>query len=76
MYKILFAVLAAGATAFAALAPADASSTDHSFVGSKNVVRIRDGWRTEALAPPCWVKKSWKYDYAGQPYLKKVRICA
>jgi hypothetical protein len=76
MYKILFAVFAAGAVAFAALAPANANSTDHDVVGGNNVVRIRGGWRTEALTPPCWVKRSWKYDYSGKPYLKKVRICA
>jgi hypothetical protein len=74
MYRILFAVLAAGGTAFAALAPADAS--DHSFFGGDNIVRIGDGWRAEAPLSPCWVKRSWKYDYAGKPYLKKVRICA
>jgi hypothetical protein len=76
MYRILFAVLAMSGTAFAALAPADASSTDHSFLGDNKLVRIRDGSQAEMLVPPCWVKRSWKYDYSGKPYLKKVRICA
>jgi hypothetical protein len=77
MYKILFAVFAASATAFAALVPADASSTDHNVLsGNNSVVHVRDNLRAETLTPPCWVKRSWKYDYAGKPYLKKIRICA
>jgi hypothetical protein len=76
MYRILFAVLAASGTAFAALAPADAGSTDHAFLGDNNLSRLSYSAQAETLTPPCWVKRSWKYDYAGKPYLKKIRICA
>ena len=28
------------------------------------------------VVPGCWIKKTLKYDYHGNPYLKKVRVCA
>ena len=76
MYKLLFAIIAVSATAFAALAPAEANSVDVRFLHGNNVVRINEGLRAELPKPSCWIKKSWKYDYSGNAYLKKVRICA
>ena len=76
MYKVLFAIIAAATTAFAALAPAAANSVDVRFIHRSNVIHVRDGSRADMQTPPCWVKRSWGYDYSGKPYLKKTRVCA
>ncbi len=76
MYRLLFAIIAAFTAAFAALAPAEANSVDVRFLHGNNVIRIGDDLRAELLTPPCRIEKSWKYDYSGNAYLKKVRICA
>ncbi|MDB5522896.1 MAG: hypothetical protein JWM58_659 [Rhizobium sp.] len=76
MDKIIFAVLAVSVTAFAALAPASAGPTRLDVDPGKMAIRSQDGLRADVAPPQCRVKRSWSYDYAGKPYLKKVRVCA
>lgn len=59
-----------------ALAPAMAGSIKLRFDHSHNVIRIENGWRASAESPACRTGKFLKYDYSGNPYLKKVRVCA
>jgi hypothetical protein len=75
MDKFILAMIAAAGTAFAALAPAGAFTTDPVDRDGKAVVTLRTAWRANNAAPGCRVEMRWKRDYAGQPYLKKVRIC-
>jgi hypothetical protein len=71
MKKIMFAILAAAGTAFAALASNGAGADgDEQFGG------VQNGWRADSEVQPCRIEKRWQRDYAGQLYLKKVRICA
>lgn len=74
MDKALFAIIAAAGAAFAALAPAGANSFDPGAEKPDSAVRV--SWRTESVASACRIEMHWKRDYSGQPYLKKVRICA
>jgi hypothetical protein len=76
MDKIFFAILAASITAFAMLAPAHAGAFKPGFARGPNVIRIDDNWHARVLTPACWTKRMLKYDYAGNLYLKKVRVCA
>lgn len=76
MDKFFLAAIAAAGTAFAALAPAGAFTTDLADRSAKAAVSARTSWRLNSAAPGCRVEMRWKRDYAGQPYLKKVRICA
>lgn len=76
MDRFLFAILAAAGTAFAALAPAVANSVDPGLEKSDGVAEVRGDWQTAISPQGCRVEISWKYDYSGKPYLKKIRICA
>lgn len=73
MRKLLVIAVILGAGGFAAvsqagisLRPADLKGTDA---------------KTDRIAlrydvPSCRIEKSLKYDFNGNPYLKKVRVCA
>lgn len=74
MDKALFAIIAAASAAFAALAPAGANSFDPSAESRDSAVRV--SWRMQSATSACRIEMHWKRDYSGQPYLKKVRICA
>jgi hypothetical protein len=76
MYKVLFGIVVAGTTAFAAFDATNASSVAIGSNEGNHLIRIGNGWHAEILTPSCWVQRSWKYDYSGKPYLKKVRVCA
>jgi hypothetical protein len=76
MDKFFLAVIATAGTAFAALAPAGAFTTDLADRQPKAVIRARTAWRADGAVPGCRVEMRWKRDYAGQLYLKKVRVCA
>jgi len=76
MNKVIFAGFAAIIAAVAMVAPTEAGSIKLRFDHGQNVIRIHDDWHAEVVAPACWTKKVLKHDYAGNLYLKKVRICA
>jgi hypothetical protein len=74
MNKILIMVLASAGTAFAALVSADARSVEVLPAGDETVASNQPSWRPVSSA--CHIEMRWKHDYSGQPYLRKVRICA
>ena len=75
MNKIIFAFFAATMTAFAALAPASAGPTRLDANITQTVIKFQNELRADA-GTPCRVERRWRYDYAGKPYVKKVRVCA
>jgi hypothetical protein len=70
--------LAALVTAFAAISPAEPDAKKDRAGSGHDVIRFGEGWRAaqDDAAPDCWLKGTWKRDYSGKPYLKKVRVCA
>jgi len=75
--RVVTMTVIGGVAAFAAaLAPSAAGSIKLRFDHRNNVIRIENGWSASADAPACRTGKFLKYDYSGNPYLKKVRVCA
>jgi hypothetical protein len=75
--RIVSIVAFAGlATAVIAMAPAVAGSIQPHLQRTSRLVGIDPGWRANSVAGGCTLKRIWKVDYAGNPYLKKVRVCA
>jgi len=76
MRIVTIAALGCTAAALIAMAPALASSIKPHFDQVGSLVRVDNGWRTNPADTGCVLKRTWKIDYAGKPYLKKVRVCA
>lgn len=76
MDKLFLAVIAAAGIGFAALAPAGAFTTHLADRQAQAAVIVRTAWRADSAVAGCRVEMRWKRDYAGQLYLKKVRVCA
>ena len=70
------AALAGTVAALIAMAPAVASSVQPRIEKTGRVTLIDTGWRANSMASGCVLKRVWKVDYSGNPYLKKVRVCA
>jgi hypothetical protein len=75
MRIVAMAALAAAVVGAAAMAPASAGSMKMNIQKTGRVVHIDSGWRPNSIATGCMLKRIWKVDYAGNPYLKKVRVC-
>jgi uncharacterized membrane protein len=76
MRIVAMAALAAAVVGAAAMAPASAGSMKAHIEKTGRVVRVDSGWRPNSATQGCILKRVWKVDYAGNPYLKKVRVCA
>ena len=76
MRILTIAALAGTAAALIAMAPAVASSIQPQVAESRAIIRIDTGWKAKSAEPVCVLKRVWKVDYNGAPYLKKVRVCA
>jgi hypothetical protein len=75
MRKFVITLFAALVAAFSAAELSEAGprfrpGEDH------GLVVVQNGWKFRVTVPGCWVRKTWKRDYAGNLYLKKVRVCA
>jgi hypothetical protein len=69
--KPIFAAAAVVIAGFAVLATAQAGSIKLNLTQGEKVISSR-----EATPQNCQMMKTWKYDYNGNLYLKKVRVCA
>lgn len=76
MRIVTIATVAGVVAALIAMAPAVASSIQPPVEQTRAIVRIDTGWRAKSGEPGCVLKRVWKVDYSGNPYLKKVRVCA
>jgi len=66
-------VIGIGAMGFAAVSQAGMSVRP----GSVEKAADAQGMlTTKYVVPGCRIEKTLKYDYHGNPYLKKVRVCA
>ena len=76
MGKLIFALFAAGGSAFSALAPLDMTSAAVVPPARDTATSVRLAWRQDAPGYRCRVDVRWRRDYSGQSYLNKIRICA
>ena len=70
---VIAMVIGTGAIGFAAASQAGMSIRPAPLTQSETVGSIRDDSFT---GPECRVEKTLKYDFDGNPYIKKVRVCA
>lgn len=75
MNKVTFAVLAAVIAGGALVAPTEASAIVMRF-GKGDGLRIGDAAIAKGPRRVCEMRTMWNYDYSGNLYLKKVRVCA
>jgi hypothetical protein len=73
MRKLLVIAVVLGAGGFAAVSQAGMSLRPADLGG---VEAKSDRIVTRYDVPNCRIEKSLKYDFNGNPYMKKVRICA
>ena len=76
MRILTIAALCGTAATLMAMAPAVASSIQPRVNQTRAIVRIDTGWKAKSAEPGCVLRRVWKVDYNGAPYLKKVRVCA
>ena len=70
---VMALVIGAGAIGFAAVSQAGISLRPAQALEPKAVSENMAG---KYQLPTCRVEKTLKYDFNGNPYMKKVRICA
>ena len=75
MRKLLLTAMVIG---IGALGFAVASKAGISMPGARleTIAVNQDNLSNKFIVPGCRIEKTWKYDFHGNPYLKKVRICA
>ena len=66
-------VIGIGALGFAAVSQAGMSVRPGSV---EKTADAQGSLTTKYVVPGCHIEKTLKYDFYGNPYLKKVRICA
>ena len=66
-------VMVVGALGFAAVPQAGMTvRTDATETGTQPRAAVV----TRYVVAGCRIERTWKYDFHGEPYLKKVRVCA
>lgn len=75
MRKLLMMAMVIGAGALGFAAVSQAGMTVRLDTPQKTG-RIEAAVVTKYAVPGCYIKKTLKYDFNGNPYLKKVRVCA
>ena len=76
MKKVIFAAFAAAIACGAMIAPTQAGTTVMHVIKSQSWFVVGDGFLHNGDGRGCEIRMSWTHDYAGKPYLKKVRVCA
>jgi hypothetical protein len=66
-------VIGIGAMGFAAVSQAGMSARPGSV---EKTADTQGAMTAKYVLPGCHIEKTLKYDYNGNPYLKKVRVCA
>jgi hypothetical protein len=74
MNRVVFAGLALAATAALMVAPSEAGSVRKPV--SEQAISLTGAQQNADTSASCRMKRVVKYDYAGNLYLKKVRVCA
>ena len=75
MRKLLMMAFVIGACALGFAAVSQAGMTVRLDAPQKTS-RIETTVVTKYVVPGCHIRKTLKYDFNGNPYLKKVRVCA